>query len=207
MSYFNRLHRPLLAGSITVLSGLAACGGGGLDALVGGTMTGLPTGQQIVLQNNGADDLTLTQNGDFRFATELKANASYSVTIKTAPTGVRCQVTNGSGKINNVGSSVQNIKVSCDTGPSIGGTLTGLQSGYSVTLTTNGMSAILAQNGDFRFANSLPNGTNYNVVVAQQPLVGTCVVSNPTGVTAANKLSLVTVNCQDRKSTRLNSSH
>ena len=196
MKHFNNFRRPLLTLSIVALLGLSACGGGGLDALVGGTMSGLPTGQQLVLQNNGADDLTLTQNGDFRFATELKANASYSVTIKTAPTGVRCQVTNGSGKINNVGSSVQNIKVSCDTGPSIGGTLTGLQSGYSVILSTNGMSVVLAQNGDFRFANSLPNGTNYNVVVAQQPLVGNCLVSNPTGVTATNKLSLVSVSCQ-----------
>jgi len=159
-------------------------------------MSGLPTGQQIVLQNNGADDLTVTQNGDFRFATQLKANANYSVTIKTSPTGVTCKVTNGSGKVSNVGTSVQNIKVSCDTGPSVGGTLTGLQSGYSVILSTNGMALVLTQNGDFRFANSLPNGTTYNVVVAQQPLVGTCQVTNPTGVTATNKLALVGVNCQ-----------
>src|SRR5450830_1669273 len=74
--------------------------------------------------------------------------------------------------------------------------LTGLQSGYSVILSTNGMALVLTQNGDFRFANSLPNGTTYNVVVAQQPLVGTCQVTNPTGVTATNKLALVGVNCQ-----------
>jgi hypothetical protein len=196
VNHLNNFRRPLLAGSIMALLGLTACGGGDLDALVGGTMSGLPTGQQIVLQNNGADDLTVTQNGDFRFATQLKANASYSVTIKTAPTGVTCKVTNGSGKVSNVGTSVQNIKVSCDTGPSVGGTLTGLQSGYSVILSTNGMALVLTQNGDFRFANSLPNGTTYNVVVAQQPLVGTCQVTNPTGVTATNKLALVGVNCQ-----------
>ena len=61
---------------------------------------------------------------------------------------------------------------------------------------TNGMALVLTQNGDFRFANSLPNGTTYNVVVAQQPLVGTCQVTNPTGITATNKLSLVSVSCQ-----------
>lgn len=196
MNHLNSFRRPLWAGSVAALLALSACGGGGLDALIGGTLTGLPTGQQIVLQNNGADDLTLSNNGDFRFATQLLANASYSVTIKTSPTGVTCKVTNGSGKVSNLGASVQNIKVSCDTGPSIGGTLTGLQSGYSVTLSTNGMALVLTQNGDFRFANSLPNGTAYNVVVAQQPLVGTCQVTNPTGVTATNKLALVGVNCQ-----------
>jgi len=44
-------------------------------------MTGL-TGS-VVLQNNGEDDLSLIQDGDFTFETSLNDGAGYSVTVKT----------------------------------------------------------------------------------------------------------------------------
>ena len=47
---------------------------------VGGTVTGL-TGSSLVLQNNGADNITIQGNGSFTFNTALSANATYSVTI------------------------------------------------------------------------------------------------------------------------------
>lgn len=175
---------------------LSACDGVGSDAPIGGTLSGLPTGQQIVLQNNASDDLTLTRNGDFRFDTRLKAGDRYSVSVLTPPAGVNCTVSNGSGKVNSRGDGVFGIKVTCDTGPSLGGTLAGLQAGTSVTLSSNGMSLQLAQNGFFQFKNSLPAGTAYQVTVVQQPLQGQCSVSNGSGTIVAGKLSLVNVNCQ-----------
>jgi len=175
---------------------LIACDGVGSDAPIGGTLSGLPTGQQIVLQNNASDDLTLTRNGDFRFDTRLKAADRYSVSVLTPPAGVNCTVSNGSGKVNSRGDGVFGIKVACDTGPSLGGNLAGLQAGTSVTLSSNGMSLQLAQNGLFQFKNSLPPGTPYQVTVVQQPLQGQCSVSNGSGTIVAGKLSLVNVNCQ-----------
>jgi hypothetical protein len=179
---------------------LGACDGVGSDAPIGGTLSGLPNGQQFVLQNNASDDLTLTRNGDFRFDTRLKAGTRYSVSILTQPAGVTCSASNGSGKVNSRGDGVFDVKVVCDTGLStglsLGGTLAGLQAGTSVTLNSNGMSVVLTQNGFFQFKDSLPAGTPYQVVVTQQPLQGKCSVSHASGSIVAGKLSLVNVDCQ-----------
>jgi hypothetical protein len=53
---------------------LVACGGGG-QAGIGGTVSGLDAGQSVTLRNNNADTLTVTANGTFRFGTELNAAA------------------------------------------------------------------------------------------------------------------------------------
>jgi exo-beta-1,3-glucanase (GH17 family) len=77
---------------------------------IGGTVSGL-TGT-LVLANNGGDALSLTKNGSFTFATALKPNASYSVTVATQPQGQTCTVTNGSGT---AAAAVTNITVTCTT--------------------------------------------------------------------------------------------
>src|SRR5690606_9574410 len=66
---------------------------------IGGTISGLADGAQVVLQNNGGDDLTVSANGTFRFATKLAPANAYSVTVLTQPgSPVQiCTVTNGSG--------------------------------------------------------------------------------------------------------------
>ena len=50
---------------------------------VGGTVSGLSG--TVVLQDNGADNLTVTANGPFTFATALAPGAAYAVTVKTNP--------------------------------------------------------------------------------------------------------------------------
>ena len=62
---------------------------------VGGTVSGL-TGT-VVLQDNGGDNLSVTANGAFTFATPLASGAAYNVTVKTNPAGQTCTVANGSG--------------------------------------------------------------------------------------------------------------
>lgn len=175
---------------------LSGCDGVGSDAPLGGTLSGLPSGEQVVLQNNASDDLALTRNGDFRFETHLKAGDRYGVSVLTQPAGVNCSVSGGSGKVNSRGDGVLGVKVACETGLSLGGSLTGLRAGTSVTLNSNGLSLTLTQNGFFQFKNSLPGGTAYQVVVSQQPLQGICKVSNASGSIVEGKLSLVNVDCQ-----------
>lgn len=80
---------------------------------VGGTVTGLASGQSAVLQNNGGDDLTVSTDGGFQFATALSTGSSYAVTVKTQPTGQTCQVSNGTGTIGT--SNVTNVQVTCTT--------------------------------------------------------------------------------------------
>jgi hypothetical protein len=80
---------------------------------IGGTVSGL-TGT-VVLQNNGGDNLSVSANGPFTFATALDtANNSYSVTVFTQPTGQTCLVTaNRSGV---AFGNVTNVEVSCVNG-------------------------------------------------------------------------------------------
>jgi hypothetical protein len=77
----------------------------------------------------------------------------------------------------------------------VGGTLSGLSAGTSVTLNNNGQTLTLAANGLFAFPGLLAAGTTYNVVVSTQPAGLTCSVTNPTGTVVSGVESLVSVSC------------
>jgi predicted small secreted protein len=77
---------------------------------VGGTLSGLPGGQSIVLLNNGRDSLTLAANGAFVFGGLVPFNGSYLVTISAQPASANCTVANGSGTVDG---DVNNVQVTC----------------------------------------------------------------------------------------------
>ena len=79
---------------------------------IGGSVSGL--GGTLVLQDNGGDDLTLTANGAFTFNTPLANGAGYNVTVKTAPSGQTCTVSNGSGTVSSA--NVTTVAVACSGG-------------------------------------------------------------------------------------------
>ena len=58
------------------------------------TVAGL-TGSGLVLRNNGADDLAISANGPFTFATTLTSGSSYSVTVLVQPATELCEVFSG----------------------------------------------------------------------------------------------------------------
>jgi len=76
---------------------------------VGVTVNGL-TGE-LTLQNNAADDLVITADGAFEFATPLTDGDDYAVTVGTQPDGQSCTVTNAAGSID--AADVPNVEVSC----------------------------------------------------------------------------------------------
>lgn len=76
---------------------------------VGGSISGLRG--TVVLQNRGGDDLSITSNGAFVFATAIKGGDAYAVTVLTQPLGQTCTVVNGTGTIS--GADVTNVTVSC----------------------------------------------------------------------------------------------
>jgi hypothetical protein len=84
---------------------------------VGGTLTGLPAGDTVTLQDNGSDNLTLSTNGTFTFPTALPNGHSYSVTVSgtSGPKAMTCTLTNGSGTIS--GANVTNVAVQCTAPP------------------------------------------------------------------------------------------
>jgi hypothetical protein len=78
---------------------------------IGGTVSGLSG--TLVLQNNAADDLSLTSNGSFTFATGIANGEAYDVTIKNNPTGQFCRIDNSAGAV--AGSNVTNVAVTCSS--------------------------------------------------------------------------------------------
>lgn len=175
---------------------LVGCGGGAASfGTVGGTVTGMNSGQSVTLQNNGGDDLTVTGNTSFTFATSLVELTKFSVTVLVQPVDQTCTVTRGTGVIPNDGSTANKVVVACAPN-SIGGTVTGLAPGASVTL-DNGAAVQVAvgQNGTFTFPGLLAAGTAYAVTVVTQPAGQTCTVDNPAGTAAAGVQGLVAVSC------------
>ncbi|WP_457667857.1 PKD domain-containing protein [Thiolapillus sp.] len=81
---------------------------------IGGTVTGLGAGSSLTLQNNGGDNLGISANGNFAFATQLSDGATYRVTVLAQPGPTEsCSVANGQGTV--AGADVNNIQVSCRT--------------------------------------------------------------------------------------------
>ena len=162
---------------------------------VGGTLTGLNSGQQLTLLNNGGNPLQMTSNGSFSFSTPITSGANYSVTVATQPTGQVCTVNNGSGF--NATSNISNISVSCSTITySIGGSVSGLTSGQQVTLLLNGSNQLIqTSTGSFVFPNNISAGGSFSVTVGTQPLGQTCVLSNGVGSNVQSNVSYISVSC------------
>jgi multisubunit Na+/H+ antiporter MnhB subunit len=168
---------------------------------VSGTLTGLAVGASVTLQNNGGDDLTLTADGGFSFATALMGGSPYSVAVLSQPTSPSqtCTVTNGVGT--SAGANVTNVAVVCVTNTfTVFGTLTGLAVGASVTLQNNGADDLtLTADGSFSFATALMDGSAYSVAVSSQPTSPsqTCAVTNGVGTLAGANVTDVGVTCVD----------
>lgn len=81
---------------------------------IGGTVTGLGS-SPLVLQNNGADDLSIEVNGSFTFSEGLPDGAPYSVAVASEPANRTCTVDAGSGVI--AGADATDVQVSCSVAP------------------------------------------------------------------------------------------
>lgn len=108
---FGKLLKSFLWGGavLCVVALLTACNPSDDNYTVGGNVSGLSG--TLVLQNNGADDLTVRDNGVFAFATDLADGTAYVVSVKTQPTGQECAVSNATGTI--TAAHVTDVSVSC----------------------------------------------------------------------------------------------
>jgi hypothetical protein len=160
-----------------------------------GTLSGLPAGAQIVLQNNGADALRLSANGAFKFTTPLAFDGSYAVTVSAQPAEATCSVTHGIGA--GVTAAVTAVSVLCSLDTyTISGTVSGLAMGSQVTLDDNAADALtVTANGTFTFATPVAAGGSYLVTVGTQPTGAICTVSSGQGSQLGGNVSNVTVAC------------
>src|SRR5262249_5463915 len=132
---------------------------------VGGSVSGLSG--SLVLQNNGADNRTISASGTFTCSTALPSGSPYNVTVLTQPSGQNCTVVNGAGTVS--GADVSNVGVNCLANTyTVGGTVSGLSG--SIVLQNNGGNnrTVSANGGGFIFP-ALQNGSLYNVTVFTKP--------------------------------------
>lgn len=161
---------------------------------LGGAVSGLIG--SIVLQDNGGDNLTVVANGTFTFATKVANGSPYSVTVLTQPVGQTCSVSTGTGTVS--GSSVTNVALVCTTNAySVGGTLTGLSAGNSITLTNNATdNLILNSNGAFTFVTQLDNVAAYSLTLsATTPTAQPCTSTFGAGTINAANINSMNVFC------------
>lgn len=140
---------------------------------IGGTVVGLQ-GTGLVLQNNGGDNLAITGNGPFVFATTVASGAPFAVTVLTQPIGPAqtCVVTGDHGTV--TAGDVSSVTVNCATNSfTIGGTVSGL-AGTLVLQNDDGAdggvdSLTVNANGAFAFPTPYLSGAFYHVTVKTQP--------------------------------------
>ncbi|MBI5542422.1 MAG: hypothetical protein HY901_00925 [Deltaproteobacteria bacterium] len=155
---------------------------------IGFTVSGLPAGATIVLQNNGGDDLLVDADGSHAFP--RRVTGAYEVTIVRPPGIAECAVANGSGI---AVADVTDVMVACVPLWSIGGTLSGLPAGDSLVLTNNGTDVLtLAADGAFAFAGLVKD--TYHAALSVQPVHAFCVLEHGDG-TATSNVTDLTVTC------------
>ena len=212
----NLLQRLCGLGALAMLSLLAACGGGSdlMSAAaethtVSGTVSGLrQSSLGLKVQISSGETIPSLSDGTFTFPTALLVGTSYVVTIVQQPINPHqtCVVNNGSGVVGNA--DITNIAIVCpyDATHTIGGTVSGLVIGTTLSLAYHGgnLSApvplSITANGAFTFADvqtSAISGVDYGVQVSSQPVnpAQSCVVSNGTGTIGSADVSNVNIVC------------
>jgi hypothetical protein len=209
MTKFTLTQRAALMTALTI--GLFGCGEEEKKAppppppaplTVGGTASGL-AGGEVVLQINGADDLTVKANGKFKFPKALKKGAAYAVTVKTQPdlpVKQTCAVNQGSGNMGD--KEVGNVAVSCTTNSyAVGGTVSGLaKKSKGLVLELKGEKEVeITKNGNFVFPDArLPDGGDYNVAIKKTPAGQKCEIEPINTAPDSETVNIVSVTCSKK---------
>jgi uncharacterized repeat protein (TIGR03803 family) len=200
----SRLARTVIILIALALGGCAgsvnnsSSGGGttGQTYTLSATLSGL-TSSGLVLMVNGTTVNVAPSAKTLQLATSLPSGTSYSVTVKTQPTGETCSVAGGSGTISSA--NVANVVVTCsDRAYSIGGSISGLN-GSGLVL-ANGSDTFTANAGATTFTMPTPVAytSGYAVTVQTQPTGEACSVGNGTGTMPAGPVTNIAVTCTDQ---------
>jgi len=146
---------------------------------IGGTVSGLDAGKSVVLVNSSADNLTVSANGAFTFATPVWSGTTYVVAVATQPPAQYCEVTGGS--TGTASANVTDVSVSCHDPFTVGGTVSGLVGqGLQIALDTTTLD--ISANGSYVFPTSvMPSHAGHAVTVSVQPHSPAqhCIVQDP----------------------------
>lgn len=165
--------------------------------VVGGTVAGLRSGQQVTLKLNGSDALTLTSDQEFTFPVRVAYSGSFSATVSSQPLGATCSISDASAA--GITADTKNIRVTCAAeGFPIMGHVIGLNPGKQLTLYNNGSDPLTVdKDGFFAFAVRVPLGGSYSVTVSGQPIGQTCTAAFGSGAGVVVPALNVTVLCAE----------
>jgi hypothetical protein len=171
--------------------------GGTPEYHVGGNVSGL-AGTGLVLQLNGANDLTVGADGSFVFPPYVVDGGTYTVTVASQPSNLNqtCTVSNDNGTI--AGADIANVQVTCTTNTyAIGGSVSGLSGTGLLLHLDNGDDFAVTANGSFEFPTALGDGSGYVASITTQPstLSQTCSIVNPSGTVAGSDVGDIAVTC------------
>ncbi len=191
----------LLACLVVSIVALNACGGGSTSSppppqvyKISASVTGLNLGATLVLQNNGGDNLSITADGTFSFATAVSSGAAYAVTVLTQPSGETCSL--GSNASGNATSNVT-VAVNCSSSSntfSISVSVSGLTSGTLVLQDDAGQQLSFTSSTTQTFSNTYASGAQYAVRLVTQPTGETCATSGATSGTITANIT-ISVSC------------
>jgi hypothetical protein len=164
---------------------------------IGGTVTGLVG--TLVVQNEGGDDLTLTADGTFAFATPIQHGSAYAVTTLTTPTSPNqtCTITNDSGTVGTA--DVSDVTIVCTTNPyTVSVSVSGVAGAGLVLQNNAGDDLAIAADGDYTFATTVLDGQPYAVTVSVQPTNPdqVCTVTDGSSVIAGADVTGIVVTCE-----------
>lgn len=83
---------------------------------LGGRVSGMGQGLLGLALNstgNAVEQISVTEDGNYTFSTELDAQDDYQVTIFSYPTGLSCRVDNADGRIDQAGGNIFDVNVTC----------------------------------------------------------------------------------------------
>lgn len=178
--------------------GLAGCGGSSGQLLLGGTVYGV-TKDTLVLQNNGAHDMTITGSGSYYFNDLIGIDEQYNVTVKSVPSNVdHCDVANAKGRS---AFNVVNVDVTCYLKQhKVTGSVTGLNGATGLVL-VNGTTQVPVPTDvppgsatPFVFG-SVGEDQPYGFAVLTQPAGRICSIANGSGTMGTADITNVAVTC------------
>ena len=164
---------------------------------VGGTVSGL-AGGGLVLYNTINNDVLPINAGQtaFSFPSDIPVGTGYNIQVQAQPTNPSqvCTVLNPNATATG---DVTNLAVSCvQNAFVVGGTVTGLGAGLTLTLQDNGGDdQAVTANGIFSFATWVVSGQGYTATVSGQPTAQNCTVSAATGNASDQSVSAISVVC------------
>jgi hypothetical protein len=163
---------------------------------VGGTISGLSAAGLVL--GNGSDRLSVTAGAtSFTMPTAVAHGSGYDVTVVSQPTGLTCDVTDGTGTIG--AAVVTNIAIKCSDEPlTVGGSIQGLDRATGLVLADGASTYAVPENAtSFTLDTAQSAGSTYAVRVQSQPAGMICSVSQGVGTISTHNVTDVSITCSE----------